>query len=61
MPEDLEFQFSPEKLMRDSIYLKDDNNKNKKGWGIASVLECLPSKLKALGSFPSTAKQNKKQ
>jgi len=30
-----------------------------RGWGISSVVERLPSKLKALGSVPSSEKKKK--
>jgi hypothetical protein len=36
-------------------YLK--NSKSKKGWGVAQVVEFLPSKCKALISNPITAKK----
>jgi len=31
------------------------------GWGCSSVVECLPSKRKALGSVPSSEKKKKKK
>jgi hypothetical protein len=31
------------------------------GWGFSSVVECLPSKLKALGSVLSSGKEKKKK
>ena len=30
-------------------------------WGFSSVVECLPSKHKALGSVPSSEKKEKKE
>jgi hypothetical protein len=52
----LRFRVSPRKNMRP--YLKN-NLKSKKGWRYAQVVECLPSKCKALSSNPSTAKKER--
>jgi len=32
-----------------------------RGWGFSSVVECLPSERKALGSVPSSEKKNQKK
>jgi len=32
-----------------------------RGWGFSSVVECLPSKCKALGSVPSSEKKKKEK
>jgi len=32
-----------------------------RGWGFSSVVECLPSNRKALGSVPSSGKKKKKE
>jgi hypothetical protein len=36
-------------------------NKKSRGWGFSSVVECLPSKPKALGSGLSSRKKKKKK
>jgi len=35
--------------------------KTSKDWGFGSVVECLPTKRKALGSVPSPEKKKKKR
>jgi hypothetical protein len=37
-----------------------NNKKVKKGWGLAQVVKCLPSKYKSLSLNPITAKKKKK-
>jgi hypothetical protein len=43
-----------------NVRLCPQNNDSEKSWEVADVIECLPSKCKALSSNPSTTKKKKK-